>query len=187
MLIVGLGNPGKEYEKTRHNVGFMFVDDLAEKYNATFKLEKKHQAMIAEFKINNQKHYLLKPMTYMNLSGIAVRSFCDYYKIPANEIFIVVDDLDLDTGRIRIRKNGSSGGHNGLKSIFAHMNTENIYRMRVGIHNNKQTDTKDYVLGRFGVADMESINKTISLSRNITDDLIDKGIDYIMNKYNGVK
>ena len=187
MLIVGLGNPGKEYENTRHNVGFMYVDYLADKYNLTFKLEKKHQAMVAEFKIDNKKHYLLKPLTYMNLSGIAVRSFCDYYKIPTSEIFIVVDDLDLETGRIRIRKAGSSGGHNGLKSIFAHMNTENIYRMRVGINNNKKTDTKDYVLGRFGVVDTEAINKTISLAPNITEDLISKGIDFIMNKYNGVK
>lgn len=187
MLIVGLGNPGKEYEKTRHNVGFMFVDELAEKYNTTFKLDKKHQAMVAEFKINNEKHYLLKPMTYMNLSGIAVRSFTDYYKIPSSSIFIVVDDLDLDTGRIRIRKAGSSGGHNGLKSIFAHMNTESIYRMRVGINNNKKADTKDYVLGHFGVQDQETIEKTISLAKSITDDLIKNGIDYIMNKYNGVK
>lgn len=187
MLIVGLGNPGKEYEKTRHNVGFMFVDFLADAYNATFKLDKKHQAMIAEIKIGSNKCYLLKPMTYMNLSGIAVRSFSDYYKIPATEILIVVDDLALDTGMIRIRKNGSSGGHNGLKSIFSQMATENIARLRIGINTNKTIDTKDYVLGRFSKTDEEQIKKTVSLSTNIISDFSDKGIDYIMNKYNGVK
>ena len=187
MLIIGLGNPGKEYEKTRHNVGFMFVEFLADTYKTTFKLEKRHQAMVAEFKINNQKCYLLKPMTYMNLSGIALRSFCDYYKIPANEILIVVDDLALDTGMIRIRKNGSSGGHNGLKSIFSQMGTENISRLRIGINSSKLIDTKDYVLGRFSKSDEEQINKTVSLAPNITTDFCEKGIDYIMNKYNGVK
>lgn len=187
MLIIGLGNPGKEYEKTRHNIGFMFVDYLADHFNATFKLEKKHQAMVAEIKINNEKHYLLKPMTYMNLSGIAVRSFSDYFKIPASDMLIIVDDLDLETGKIRIRKSGSSGGHNGLKSIFSHMATENINRIRIGINNSKLIDTKDYVLGRFSKSDEEQIKKTISLSTNIISDFANNGIDYIMNKYNGVK
>ena len=187
MLIIGLGNPGKEYEKTRHNVGFMFVDFLADTYKTTFKLEKKHQAMVAEFKINNQKCYLLKPMTYMNLSGIALRSFCDYYKIPANEILIVVDDLALDTGMIRIRKNGSSGGHNGLKSIFSQMGTENISRLRIGINSSKLIDTKDYVLGKFSSEEIKVIDDLKKISLELLNDYLKLDFNQLMNRYNSKK
>ena len=187
MLIVGLGNPGKEYEKTRHNVGFMFVDEIANSYNVVFKLDKKHQAMVAEFKIGTNKHYLLKPMTYMNLSGIAVRSFSDYYKIEPKDIIIISDDLALETGKIRIRKSGSSGGHNGLKSIFAQMGTDLIPRIRIGISSNKEVDTKDYVLGRFNKSDSDNISKTVQMAPNIILDYANNNIEYIMNKYNGAK
>lgn len=186
MLIVGLGNPGKEYENTRHNIGFMFVDEIAKAYNATFKLSKKHQALIAEINIKGQKHYLIKPITYMNLSGISVRSVADYYKIPIEEIIIAVDDLALNVGQIRIKPSGSSGGHNGLKSIFGQMGTENIKRIRIGIAKNTKIDQKDYVLGNLSNTEKQEINKTIGYATNIIEDLINNGIDFIMNKYNGM-
>lgn len=186
MLIVGLGNPGKEYENTRHNIGFMFVDEIGKHYNASFKLSKKHQALIAEITINNEKHYLIKPVTYMNLSGIAVKSVSDYYKIPTNEIVIAVDDLDLDVGKIRIKPAGSSGGHNGLKSIFSYMKTENITRIRIGIAKNAKIDQKDYVLGTLSNSEREVMKETINYAPNIIEDLVKNGVNFIMNKYNGM-
>lgn len=186
MLIVGLGNPGKEYENTRHNIGFMFVDSLAKTYNVTFKLSKKHQALIAEVIIAGQKHYLIKPITYMNLSGIAVRSVADYYKIKIEDIIIAVDDLALNVGQIRIKPSGSSGGHNGLKSIFNQMGTEQIKRIRIGIAKNTKIDQKDYVLGNLSNNEKQDINNTMAYASNIIEDLINYGIDYIMNKYNGM-
>lgn len=186
MLIVGLGNPGKEYENTRHNIGFSFLDLVASAYQTTFKLSKKHQALIAEIKVNNQKHYLIKPITFMNLSGIAVKSVASYYKIDTKDIFIVVDDLDLEIGKMRIRPAGSSGGHNGLKSIFQQMGTENIARLRIGIGKEIAKDVKDYVLGTFSKTDQIKIQNTLSYAPNIISDLICNGLNYIMNKYNGV-
>lgn len=186
MLIVGLGNPGKEYENTRHNIGFMFVDSLASAYNASFKLNKKHQALIAEINISGQKHYIIKPITYMNLSGIAVRSVADYYKIPVDDIIIAVDDLALSVGQIRIKPSGSSGGHNGLKSIFSQMGTEAIKRIRIGIAKNTKIDQKDYVLGNLSNTEKTLINNTMTYAPNIIEDLINNGINFIMNKYNGM-
>ena len=118
MVIVGLGNPGSKYEQTRHNVGFMFVDEIAKSYNVSFKLEKKHQAEVATILVNGEKHYLLKPTTYMNLSGKAVKSFTDYYKISMNDILVISDDLDLPVSAFRIRKSGGAGGHRGILSII---------------------------------------------------------------------
>lgn len=186
MLIVGLGNPGKEYENTRHNIGFMFADELARCYNAVFKLSKKHQALIAEIAINGEKHYLIKPVTYMNLSGIAVKSVADYYKIDSKDIVIAVDDLALDVGKIRIKPSGSSGGHNGLKSIFSYMKTENITRIRIGIAKNTKIDQKGYVLGTFSTTEKNAIKEAISYAPNIIEDLAKNGVDFIMNKYNGM-
>lgn len=187
MLIVGLGNPGKEYEKTRHNIGFMFVDELAKVYNVAFKLSKKHQALIAEVNLKGQKHYIIKPITYMNLSGLAVRSVADYYHIPVEEILIVVDDLDLSVGQIRIKPSGSSGGHNGLKSIFGQLGTEKITRIRIGIAKNSRIDQKDYVLGNLSPQENKIIQDTISYAPNIIEDYLNNGVNFIMNKYNGMK
>ena len=133
MVIVGLGNPGKEYHETHHNVGFMFVDKIASSYNATFKLEKKHSCDVAQILINGEKHYLLKPLTYMNLSGKAVKSFCDYYKINPNEILVISDDLDLAVSAFRIRKSGGAGGHKGILSIINELGTNEFARLRIGI------------------------------------------------------
>ena len=118
MIIVGLGNPGKEYANTPHNVGFMAVDEIAKNNNIEFKLSKKHNAMIGEGIISGEKSYLIKPLTYMNLSGNAVRSFVEYYNIDVESILIIYDDMDLPLGHLRIRKSGTSGGHKGMKSII---------------------------------------------------------------------
>lgn len=187
MIIVGLGNPGKEYEKTHHNIGFMFADSVAKELGIEFKLEKKFNAMVAEFKMNNEKHYLLKPLTYMNLSGNAVRPFSDYYKIPVSDIFIVQDDMDLPCGKRRIRKNGSAGGHNGLKSLISCLGTSEIKRLRIGIGRDKSSDHQDvvdFVLAPFSKKELSLLEDTLNNAGNIVTDLINNNIDYIMNKYN---
>lgn len=184
MIIVGLGNPGKEYEKTRHNVGFMFVDELAKTYNLEFKLDKKLQCMKTEVLIKGEKHIIIKPITYMNLSGNSVRSVVDYYKKTADDVIVIYDDMDLDLAKVRIRKNGSSGGHNGIKSIIACLNTENFKRIRIGIGPHPQ-DAIDYVLGKFSKKDQATLDNVLLKAPNMIEDLINKGMDYLMNNYNG--
>lgn len=187
MLIVGLGNPGKEYELTHHNIGFMFVDKVSESYQVKFKLDKKFQCYITEFTQNNKKHYLMKPTTYMNLSGHAIRLFMDYYKIDPNDIFVIYDDMDLPINTRRIRKSGSAGGHNGMKSVIKEVGTSNVLRLRIGIgrktHEN-QKEVIDYVLSKFSKSELNQLEDTLNMAPNIINDLINHGIDYIMNNYN---
>lgn len=188
MLIIGLGNPGKTYEQTHHNVGFMFIDYVAEKLKITFKEEKKFKCYLGEFNLNGQKHYLMKPLTYMNLSGEAVSSFVNYYKIPSEELFVIYDDMDLPLNTRRIRKTGSAGGHNGMKSIINFLGTTNILRLRIGIGRNIKKNTNeeviDYVLSKFTKKELDILCETLSLAPEIVIDLINKGADYIMNNYN---
>ena len=184
MIIVGLGNPGKEYAKTRHNIGFMFVDAIADSYKADFKLDKKLQCMKAEIIINGEKHILVKPITYMNLSGNSVRSVMDYYKKTPDDVIVIYDDMDLDLAKVRIRKNGSSGGHNGIKSIIACLNTQEFKRIRIGIGPHPQ-DAIDYVLGCFSKKEQAALDNVLMKSTNMIEDLIIKGMDYLMNNYNG--
>lgn len=187
MVIVGLGNPGKEYHETHHNVGFMFVDEVAKSYNAQFKLDKRHQAEICEITINNKKHYLLKPTTYMNLSGKAVRSFTEYYKIPMSEILVISDDLDLGVSSFRIRKSGGAGGHRGILSIINECGTNEFARLRIGIGRSENKEVVDFVLSKFSKQDKALIDETISYAPNIFIDLVNNDINFIMNKYNGLK
>ena len=184
MLIVGLGNPGSEYAANHHNIGFMMVDSVADKYNVKFKNEKKFQAEVAEFRYNNEKHYIIKPQTYMNLSGKSVKAFVDYYKISLDDIIVIYDDLDIPLGDIRIRKNGSSGGHNGMKSIISNLNSEEFKRIRIGIGRNSDNNVIDYVLSDFTNAEKQIIEPVINMAPAIITDLLDRDIDYIMNKYN---
>ena len=146
-LVVGLGNKGREYENTRHNMGFMLVDRYLQYKNITDKFKEKFNAMYIETTINNEKVIFIKPMTYMNNSGIAVRSFVDFYKLNSEDVLVISDDLDLDLGKFRLRRNGSSGGHNGLKSIISHLGTNNFKRLRIGISNDKVLD--DYFVMDF--------------------------------------
>lgn len=187
MVIVGLGNPGKEYHETHHNVGFMFVDKIASSYNVTFKLEKKHQAEVATIIVNGEKHYLLKPITYMNLSGKAVKSFTDYYKINMNDVLVISDDLDLPVSAFRIRKSGGAGGHKGILSIMNECGTNEFPRLRIGIGRSDNKEVVDFVLSKFSKADKTLIDDTISYAPNIFVDLVNQDINFIMNKYNGIK
>lgn len=185
MVIVGLGNIGKEYENTHHNAGFMAIDQVAKANNLTFLLEKKFQAYICEYFFEGKKNYLVKPITYMNNSGIAVKAIMDYYNLSEKELVVIYDDLDLPLGQIRIRESGSAGTHNGMKSIVNMLGTKNFARIRIGIAKQKEVDTIDYVLSKFSKKEMEKVNESLIKFPNMIDDLLRNGITYIMNHYNG--
>lgn len=186
MVIVGLGNPGKQYEKTPHNVGFMVLDAIAKENQIVFRLEQKHQAMIGEGMIQGKKCYLIKPLTYMNLSGISVKSFMDYYHLDIHELMICFDDMDLPLGKIRIRKSGSSGGHKGMKSIIEQLHTTDIYRIRIGIDKPEEgCSVVDYVLHKLSKKELTLLQETIDLAPRMIEDCVQNGIDHMMNIYNG--
>ena len=182
-LIVGLGNPGNEYKKTRHNIGFMVLDTIKENYSET-NWNKKLDGIYFSTFLNQEKVIFLKPQKYMNLSGEVVKKYVDYFDIKIDDILIIVDDLDLPTGKIRLRRNGSSGGHNGLKNIFTTLNTENIKRLKVGIANNKLVDTKDYVLGNFNKEENKKIKEAIQKVSNIALEFVSEDFSNLMSKYN---
>ena len=157
-LIVGLGNPGKQYKDTRHNVGFMFVDNIVSKLNLKFTLDKALKCEILQTNINGEKVIFMKPMTYMNLSGDSVYLVKNYYKVEIEDILVIYDDLDLETGKIRIRPNGSSGGHKGIQSIINNLGTKDVKRVRIGIDKVSSDKTIDYVIGNFSKQDIEIID-----------------------------
>lgn len=181
-LIVGLGNPGKEYENTRHNIGFMTVDKIIYEKNLTEK--EKFNGKYYEYNVNNEKIVILKPQNYINLSGQVISKFVNYFKIDINDILIIHDDLDLPVGKIKLRMSGGSGGHNGLKDIENCLKTKNYKRIKVGISNNKNIDTKDYVLGKFNSEDKKIIDNSINIISNIINDFSYLTFENLMNKYN---
>lgn len=185
IIIAGLGNPGKEYANTRHNVGFMAIDALASKYGIDVN-EKKHKAIIGKGTINGQKVILAKPQTFMNLSGESLRELVDYYKPEVEtQVIVVYDDITLDVGGIRVRKKGSAGGHNGMKSIIAHLGTENFQRVRVGIGEKPaRMDLADWVLSRFSKEDLAILEDSLGEAVDAVTMLTEGGIDEAMNKYN---
>lgn len=186
-LIVGLGNPTKEYENTRHNIGFMAIDALSEA-NGIRVDTLKHKALIGKGIIEGQKVILAKPVTYMNLSGEAVREISDYYKIPAEDIIVIFDDTTLDVGRMRIRKKGSAGGHNGIKSIISHLGTMDFPRIKVGIGAKKEgQDLADYVLGRFSKEDREALKEVLNDVKKAAGLMLWDDIAEAMNLYNKKK
>ena len=182
-LIVGLGNPGREYEKTRHNIGFMCIDKIANYFNVDFNMNK-FNGIYTQFNYNGEKVMLLKPLKYMNLSGEVVRDFVNFFKIDINDILIICDDLDTSVGTYRLRYKGSSGGHNGLKNIELYLNSKDYKRIKIGISNNKNMDTKDYVLGKFSRDEMDLINPIIDKMPNIIEDYLNLSFDNVMSKYN---
>ena len=185
VIIVGLGNPGKQYEMTRHNAGFMAIDALSEKYGIDV-LEKKHKAIIGKGVIDGQKVILAKPQTFMNSSGESVRELVDYYKPDIeNELIIIYDDITLDVGGLRVRKKGSAGGHNGMKSIIAHLGDENFKRIRVGIGEKPpRMDLADWVLGHFKKEDINPLKESLDNAINAVSMILAGETDEAMNKYN---
>ena len=182
-LVVGLGNKGREYENTRHNMGFMLIDRYLQYKNITDKFKEKFNAIYIETTINNEKVIFIKPMTYMNNSGIAVRSFVDFYKLNSEDILVISDDLDLDLGKFRLRRNGSSGGHNGLKSIISHLGTDNFKRLRIGISNDKD-DVINYVLSKFSKKELNEIDTMFDTLVDVLDDYFLMDFTSLMSKYN---
>lgn len=187
-VIAGLGNPDRKYENTRHNVGFDFIDALAAKYNISVK-EKKHKALIGAGYIEGVKVLLVKPQTYMNLSGESLREVMDFYKIdPEEEMLIVFDDISLAPGNIRIRKKGSAGGHNGIKSIIAHTGTQNFTRIKIGVGEKPAGwDLADYVLGHFSEEDRKLVNAAVSDAVTAAVYIMQQDTDRAMNEFNAKK
>lgn len=184
-ILVGLGNPGKEYEKTRHNAGFMVIDRLAEEEKIRV-IERKHQAIIGKGMIGSEKVVLVKPQTYMNLSGNAVKSVVDFYKVnPEEDVIVISDDIDLPTGSLRIRKSGSAGGHNGLKNIIAMLSTQQFTRIRVGVGDKPNgADLADHVLGHFNKEDSKAMEEATKVACDAIREILSGGVDMAMNRYN---
>lgn len=185
-LIVGLGNPGKEYERTRHNVGFNVIDLIASNYGISFCENKKFNALECSLNILGEKVMLIKPLTFMNLSGDAVIKYVDYYGIAINDILVIHDDLDMELGKIRIAYDSSSGGHNGIKSIIGVLNSQKFTRLKIGIAHNNDIDTKDYVLGRFSKDDIITLNNTYDKVSNIVSDFVDCDTLTLKQKYSSM-
>ncbi|WP_028306556.1 aminoacyl-tRNA hydrolase [Desulfitibacter alkalitolerans] len=181
-LIAGLGNPGKKYEATRHNIGFMVVDFLADIWKLDFS-KTKEKGLIAEGYHNHEKILLVKPQTYMNLSGVCVGGLVNFYKIPVENVIVIYDDLDLEIGTIRIRPSGSSGGHKGMQSIINHLNTNEIIRIKLGIGRNEDA-TIDHVLGIFDHKEWEIIKRVIPKAGEAVEKLLSGDIERAMNLYN---
>ncbi|MBS6799018.1 MAG: aminoacyl-tRNA hydrolase [Firmicutes bacterium] len=182
-IIAGLGNPGKKYEETRHNMGFMAVDFLAEKYD--IKINKiRFRALTGEGRIAGQKVLLLKPQTYMNLSGESVRLALEYYKVNPQELIVIYDDIDIQAGMIRIRKKGSAGTHNGMRNILYHIRTEDFPRIRVGIGSGRKEDMIDYVTGSVPKNEITLLKEAADKAACGAACIVEKGIEKAMNEYN---
>ena len=182
-LIVGLGNPGKEYEKTRHNAGFRFIDSYAESKNLTFNKEK-FGGLYTDFLYQGEKIILLKPQKYINLSGEVIQEYLKFFKIDIEDLLIICDDLDTEAGKIKIKYKGKSGGHNGLKNIEAHLKTSEYKRIKIGIGNDKAKETIDYVIGKVPADEYQLINSFNNSSPQIIEDYLNMNFDNLMNKYN---
>ena len=184
-IIAGLGNPGREYENTRHNAGFASLDALAKRHGIEL-TTRKFQALTGSGYIDGQKVLLVKPQTYMNLSGESVRELVDYYKIdPEEELIVIYDDINLAPGKLRIRPKGSAGGHNGIKNIIAHLGTQVFPRIRIGVGEKpKGWDLADYVLGRFSKEEEPVVREALEKAAKACSEIITEDITSAMNKYN---
>lgn len=187
-IIVGLGNPGRAYEGTRHNMGFDTIDKLAAQENISL-LERKHKAVIGKGVVSGQKCILAKPVTYMNLSGESVRELLGYYKVSEEtELIVIADDISLEPGQLRIRKKGSAGGHNGLKSIIGNLGHDSFVRVKIGVGEKPAGwDLADYVLARFSSGERNAVDQAISRAADAVRTILARGADAAMNEYNGVK
>ena len=190
IYIVGLGNPGKKYSNSRHNIGFLLLENLSKKYNSSFLLKDKLKSSFSEFKIKDSTYRLFLPNTFMNNSGDAVRAIVDWYKINLDQLFIIVDDKDLPLGKIRFRKKGSSGGHNGLKSIIEKLQTNNFNRIRIGIgsppsiEGRNNFNTISYVLGNISLEEKLILDKVYKRVIESLEQLNTKKEEFIINELN---
>lgn len=184
-IIVGLGNPDRKYLNTRHNIGFEVIDAIAERNDIVLG-EQKHKAVIGKGMVAGQKAVLVKPITYMNLSGESVRSVIDFYKVDEkSELIVISDDISLDVGQIRIRKRGSAGGHNGLKNIILHLGHDSFIRVRMGVGDKPpKLDLADYVLGHFLQEERDAVIESVRTAALAIETIIAEGPDAAMNKYN---
>lgn len=182
-LIVGLGNPGKEYEKTRHNAGFLVMDELANLCHTSIE-QKKFNALVGTTQINGEQVLLMKPQTYMNASGEAVIQAVNFYKIDAKDVLVIHDDLDIPVGKLRIRTQGSSGGQKGMQSIINHLHTQEIARIRVGIDKNPLIPVVDYVLGKVAKEDLKNYEDAIKRAANAAYMSVTHPIGEVMNRFN---
>ena len=181
-LIVGLGNPGKEYQNTRHNIGFDAIDVIAKKYKIELN-RIKFKGVYGETFIEGEKVILLKPSTYMNLSGESIRSVMDFYKIKEEDVLVIYDDISLEVGRLRIRDKGSAGGHNGIKSIISHMGTEEFGRIKIGVGQPKG-NLVNYVLGNFAKEERQILDEVLEAVVSAAEVIIKEDVKEAMNKYN---
>ena len=190
IYLIGLGNPGKKYSKTRHNIGYLLLENLSKKYNSNFSLKDKLKSSCSEFKINDSTYRLFLPNTFMNNSGDAVRAIIDWYKINLDQIFIIVDDKDLPLGKIRFRKKGSSGGHNGLQSIIEKLQTCNFNRIRIGIGSppsikaTNDFNTISHVLGNISLEEKSILDKVYKKVISSLEQLNTKKEEFIINELN---
>ena len=185
-LLVCLGNPGDQYENTRHNVGFQVADAVAERHNVPIQ-RLKFRALTNTITVGEKKVLLMKPVTYMNLSGEAVHEAASFYKVPPERILVVSDEVALAPGKIRVRRSGSTGGHNGLKNIIAHLGTDQFPRIRVGVGQKPHPDydMADWVLGKFQGEDKKAVEEAVKRAADAAECLIQEGVDKAMNRYNG--
>ena len=192
-FIIGLGNPGKEYIKNRHNIGFLLIENFSEKYDLKFTLKNKFKSWYSETKINDSTYRLFMPNTFMNNSGEAVRAIVDWYKIDLDQLFVIVDDIDLPLGKIRFRKKGSSGGHNGLKDIINKLQTENFNRIKIGIgappisEKNKNFNTISHVLGNISLQESLTLDKVYKQLIESLTELNNRNEEYIINELNSFR
>ncbi len=182
-VIAGLGNPGKKYEKTRHNMGFLVVDRIAEKCGISVK-KMKHRALVGEGRISGRRALLVKPQTYMNLSGESIREIVDYYDAELEDVIVIYDDFDLEIGSIRVRKKGSAGSHNGMKSVISHLGSGDFPRVRIGIGKSGDLDWKDFVIGKVSSQEKDVISEAVDKAADAVLCILEKGIDRAMNEYN---
>ena len=182
-LIVGLGNPGNEYVNTRHNMGFIVIDKILDELNLNF-TKNKHKGVYVQTKIKGVDTIILKPLTYMNLSGDSIREVMNYFKITIDDILVIYDDMDTEVGSLRLRLSGSAGGHNGLKSIIANLGSDKFKRIRVGIGKDKNIDIINYVLGKPKKEDMDKIDESTTKAMKAAIDFVTTPFDKVMSMYN---
>lgn len=183
-IFIGLGNPGKQYEKTRHNIGFEVIDKLAETWSITLD-QAKHKGMYGIGTVKGEKVLLLKPMTYMNLSGESISAVMNFYKLETSDMVVIYDDLDLPPGKIRLRQKGSAGGHNGIKSTIAHAGTQEFNRVRIGIGRPiGRMPVPDYVLGRFSQEEWVHVGEAVDKSAAACEAWLEKPFIQVMNDFN---